>query len=129
MSAAGSQGGASISADPLNALRVAVEATAGRDPHRVALTDGAGSRSYGELARLLAQAGRRRQSGRRALAVGRSLADVETVLTESCAGSGLLLVDAGATAWEVERAEALFVEADRAGGLVLGLCSSGSSGL
>ncbi|HEY0391667.1 MAG TPA: beta-ketoacyl synthase N-terminal-like domain-containing protein, partial [Solirubrobacterales bacterium] len=130
---AGSQGGAG-SADPLNALRVAVEATAGLDPDRVALTDGAVARSYGELAALLEQAGRRRQTGRRALAVGRSLADVETILAESCAGTGLLLVDQGATAWEVERAEALFVEAepaerDGAGDLVLGLCSSGSSGL
>ena len=129
MSSDGSQGGAGISADPLNALRVAVEATAGRDPDRSALTAGARSRSYGELAQLLEQASRRRQPGRRALAVGRSLADVETILAESCAGSGLLLVDVGATAWEVERAETLFVEAERAGDLVLGLCSSGSSGL
>jgi acyl transferase domain-containing protein/NADPH:quinone reductase-like Zn-dependent oxidoreductase/acyl-coenzyme A synthetase/AMP-(fatty) acid ligase/short-subunit dehydrogenase/acyl carrier protein len=125
---AGSQGDASISNDPLTTLRDAVAATAARHPDRVAIADAAGSRSYAELAELLSGAGRKGGS-RRALTVARSLADVETILVASCAGESLLLLDSGTTAWEAERAEALFVDVPSGGGAVLGLCSSGSSGL
>jgi acyl transferase domain-containing protein/acyl-coenzyme A synthetase/AMP-(fatty) acid ligase/acyl carrier protein len=125
---AGSQGDASISEDPLIALRDAIGATARRSPDRVALSDGSASRSYAELAALLEGAARQRRSRRRALAVGRSLGEVEAILRASCAGESLLLVDAGATATEVERAEGLFVGAGGPG-VALGLCSSGSSGL
>src|SRR6185295_19141518 len=133
-SSAGSQGDASIDADPLKGLRAAVEATARREPGRIALTDGVDSRSYGELAGLLDEAARRPRPGRRAFAAGRTVGDVEAILAESCAGSGLLLVVADATAWEVQRAEALFVEAGGPEGRgegepALELCSSGSSGL
>jgi acyl transferase domain-containing protein/acyl-coenzyme A synthetase/AMP-(fatty) acid ligase/acyl carrier protein len=100
----------------------------------VALSDGTDYCTYRDLAGLLEEARRAESKGRRALAVGRSLADVEAILGGACAGDSLLLVDAGVTAWEQERAEALFVGAESAepGGSpspVLGLCSSGSSGL
>jgi acyl transferase domain-containing protein/NADPH:quinone reductase-like Zn-dependent oxidoreductase/acyl-coenzyme A synthetase/AMP-(fatty) acid ligase/acyl carrier protein len=113
----------------LSMLRAAVEATAERSPGRAALSDGRQSRSYGELAELLAGAAAGERS-RRTLRIGRSLAEAERVLCESCAGHSLLLLDGKTTAWERDRAEALFAES--AGDEVrhvLGLCTSGSSGL
>jgi acyl transferase domain-containing protein/acyl-coenzyme A synthetase/AMP-(fatty) acid ligase/acyl carrier protein len=120
-----------VESDSLSRLRAAIEEAARRGPDRIALDDGAESRSYDELAERLAAAAGTDDGGRRALAVQSSVADVESVLTATFAGASLLLLDAKTTARERERAEALFVEATEgaAGGLVLGLCSSGSSGL
>jgi acyl transferase domain-containing protein/acyl-coenzyme A synthetase/AMP-(fatty) acid ligase/acyl carrier protein len=132
MGRVGSQGDAGISKEPLSRLRAAIEATAEHSPDRIALTDGSLSRTYAELAQLCGGVSRHPGAGRRALALGRAVADVEEVLLESLAGDGLLLLDEGTTARELERAEALFVEAgpSRPGGeAVIGLCSSGSSGL
>ncbi len=131
MTPAGSQGDASISESPLIEFRRAVAATAASHPERVALADADGSRSYAELAGLLEDAGGGRRGGRRVLGVGRSLADVEAILSASCAGESLLLLDSATTAWELERAEGLFVAAgdESSDAVILGLCSSGSSGL
>jgi acyl transferase domain-containing protein/NADPH:quinone reductase-like Zn-dependent oxidoreductase/NADP-dependent 3-hydroxy acid dehydrogenase YdfG/acyl carrier protein len=108
-------------------------ATARRSPDRMALTDGVTSRTYRELARLIERSERVDTPARRVLPVGRSVGDVEAVLAASCAGNTLLLVDPGATDWEVERAGGLFtgahLDAPDGTGQVIGLCSSGSSGL
>jgi acyl transferase domain-containing protein/non-ribosomal peptide synthetase component E (peptide arylation enzyme)/short-subunit dehydrogenase/D-arabinose 1-dehydrogenase-like Zn-dependent alcohol dehydrogenase/acyl carrier protein len=119
--------------DPSATLRAAVAGAARRDPDRVALVDGEMSRTYGELARLLERAAAADGGPRRAQALGRSVADVEAVLGATCAGGSPLLLDEGATAWEVERSRALFIAAGQSGPPgeepVLGLCSSGSGGL
>ena len=126
---AGSQGDASISNESPLTLGVAIGETARRFPDRVALTDGAEVRTYADLARLLDEPDRRGAT-RRTLQVSGSLADVELILQESCRGASLLLMDAKATPWEVERAASLFRLADPDGDRhVLGLCTSGSSGL
>jgi len=123
----GSQGGASIANDSLMGLGAAVRAAAERSPDRVALSDGEESRTYAELAALFEDRG---AGGRRAVTVSPSVADVETVLRAGVAGEGLLLLDPGTTAWEIERAEGLFFRAaDEAAPPAIGLCSSGSSGL
>jgi polyene macrolide polyketide synthase len=116
---------------PLALLRTAVEATAGRSPNRLALSDGREERTYGELATLLSEAASGASAARRALLLGRSLAEVELVLRESAGGNSLLLLDSKTTDWERERAEALFVAAgaDPEATHALGLCTSGSSGL
>ncbi len=130
-STAGSQGGPSIEGDPLSRLRTAIEQRAERDPEQVALDDGSEMRTYGGLAERLAAANATERAGRRAVTVQSSVADVESILTQTCAGASLLLLDVKTTARERARAEALFVGAgdDGPGAVVLGLCSSGSSGL
>jgi acyl transferase domain-containing protein/acyl-coenzyme A synthetase/AMP-(fatty) acid ligase/NADPH:quinone reductase-like Zn-dependent oxidoreductase/NAD(P)-dependent dehydrogenase (short-subunit alcohol dehydrogenase family)/acyl carrier protein len=96
----------------------------------VALCDGVDSRTYAELAQLIETASERPASGRRVLRIERSVADAEATLAAAFAGESTLLFDAGATAAEVRRAEQLFVDESAAeSGPVLGLCSSGSSGL
>ena len=132
MGQVGSQGEAGISKEPLSRLRAAIETTAERSPERIALSDGSQSRTYGELAELCGHVASSPDAERRALALGRAVADVEAVLVESLAGRGLLLLDEGRRSGELERAEALFVEAggSRPGDEVaIGLCTSGSSGL
>ncbi|MGH2974666.1 MAG: AMP-binding protein, partial [Solirubrobacterales bacterium] len=126
----GSQGGAGIDNDPIRKLGDAVRAMAHASPNRIALTDGEEARSFGELAELLdvpSAAG----APRRAAKVGSSVTDVEAILRAGFAGESLLLLDASTTAWELERAEALFAKgvAASASPPALGLCSSGSSGL
>ncbi len=131
---AGSQGDASISNKSPFTLGAAIGETAQRNPDRVALSDGAERRTYAELARQLEESTRDPGAKRRALRVGNSIADVELILRESCRGTSLLLMDAKATDWELERAESLFVEGaepeEKEGPRhALGLCTSGSSGL
>lgn len=114
------------------ALSDAVGATAARDPERVAIADAGERRSYAELADLLTRAAERPAEERRARRVEPAVADVESLLTAGCRGGSLLLLDSGATDLELERAGSIFAAAaaDRAEpGPVLGLCSSGSSGL
>jgi acyl transferase domain-containing protein/NADPH:quinone reductase-like Zn-dependent oxidoreductase/acyl-coenzyme A synthetase/AMP-(fatty) acid ligase/NAD(P)-dependent dehydrogenase (short-subunit alcohol dehydrogenase family)/acyl carrier protein len=129
----GSQGGVDINEGPIGRLGVAIRDAAQRNPDRVALVDDEEERSYGELAALLevVDAG---AAPRRAAAIGRSVVDVETILLAGFAGESLLLLDEGTTAWELERAEAIFTDgfepsASDESGPVVGLCSSGSSGL
>jgi acyl-coenzyme A synthetase/AMP-(fatty) acid ligase/acyl carrier protein len=114
------------------ALRDAIESTAARSPERVAIADSEEARTYGELAELLAEASRGPAHGRLATRVSATVGDVESVLAEACRGMSMLALDAGTTAWELERAESLFLgpdPAEAASGPVLGLCTSGSSGL
>lgn len=118
--------------DPLHLLRTAIQEVALADPDRIALKDGHQTRTYGELAMSLDAGSPREQEGRRGVAcVTGCLSDVELLLRDSSAGSSLLVLDAGATRWEVDRARSIFL----AGSLrdptepILGLCSSGSNGL
>ena len=115
----------------LSGLRMAIENAAQCDPDRVALTDGHETRTYGELARLAEVTDVHGEIGREVLVVGGSLRDVELILGKAFEGVSLLLLDSKSTAAEVERAEAIFVEGSGEGldGVVLGLCTSGSSGL
>lgn len=116
-------------------LRGAIESVASRSPERLALAGAGGgeARTYAELAELLARAGERPAPGRHARRVSPTVADAELLLSETCRGRGLLALDAGTTEWELERAGSLFVAAaeddEAAPGPVLGLCTSGSSGL
>ncbi|MGC1852006.1 MAG: AMP-binding protein [Solirubrobacterales bacterium] len=116
-----------------SALREAVESTAARSPERIAIADATETRTYGELAELLMRASERPASGRSAERVGLAVRDAELILSEACRGRSLLTLDAATTEWELQRAAAIFVGAgqdDGAGGEpVLGLCTSGSSGL
>jgi non-ribosomal peptide synthetase component E (peptide arylation enzyme)/acyl carrier protein len=124
----GSQGGAGIDEDPMGRLGDAVRATALRSPDRIAITDGEHERSFAELAELLDAGG----GSRCARTVGQSVADVEAILRAGLAGESVLLLSPGTTDWELERAETLFAAGSAAGfggGPVVGLCSSGSSGL
>ncbi|HXS48454.1 MAG TPA: AMP-binding protein [Solirubrobacterales bacterium] len=118
----------------MSALCDAIEATASSSPERVAVADSGETRTYGELAELLRQTSDHEHGERRAQRVSASVSDVEMVLAGACRGESLLALDASATAWELERAGSLFVDevpADLADqpGPVLGLCTSGSSGL
>ncbi len=125
----GSQGGAGIAGDPLARLGDAIRAAAESHPNRLALRDGSEARTYGELAKL---PGERRPpgAGRRATRLSPTVADAEALLRAGLAGESLLLLDARATEWELRRAERIFVDAGEDGGRpVVGLCSSGSSGL
>jgi acyl-coenzyme A synthetase/AMP-(fatty) acid ligase/acyl carrier protein len=114
------------------ALRRAIDSTASQSPERVAIADAEEARTYGELTELLEQAGRQPAEGRKAGRLSAAVADVELVLTEACRGNCQLALDATATAWELERAGSLFTDAKppvSAATPVLGLCTSGSSGL
>ena len=115
------------------ALREAVEAAASRSPEQVAIADAEGARTYAALAELLAGAGEGRQGERRAERLSPALGDVELLLAEACRGASMLVLDAAATDWELERAGSIFSaagdEASGRHGPVLGLCTSGSSGL
>ncbi len=126
---------------PLGPLGEAIAAAARRDPERVALADGVASRSYGELAQLLAAAGegggegagRWEEAGRDVIALAPEVGAVEAVLRRSLGGESLLLLDPKATAAERERAAAIFSEAgegaDAGERPCVGLTTSGSSGL
>jgi acyl-coenzyme A synthetase/AMP-(fatty) acid ligase/acyl carrier protein len=118
---------------PARALREAVEMSASRSPEQVALADADGARTYAELAELLAGESDRPAEKRRAERLSPRVSDVELLLAKACRGGSLLALDAGTTAWELERAGSLFAAADggasAASAPVLGLCSSGSSGL
>jgi acyl transferase domain-containing protein/acyl-coenzyme A synthetase/AMP-(fatty) acid ligase/acyl carrier protein len=119
-------------ADPRAQLREAIRATARRDPDRVALSGGGESRSYGELARLLAEAAERPDPRRRALALAPTVADAEAVLRQAMQGASLLLLDARTTTAELERAGEIFTAAAGPGDAAapcIGLATSGSSGL
>jgi acyl transferase domain-containing protein/acyl-coenzyme A synthetase/AMP-(fatty) acid ligase/acyl carrier protein len=124
-----------VSPEPaVSMLRGAVDATAGEDPGRVAIAGADGARTYAELAALLREASGEPGGRRSAQRLSATVEDVETVLAEGCRGNSMLALDAKATGWEAERAESLFVAADRDGAgsvgePVLGLCTSGSSGL
>lgn len=114
------------------ALREAVESIAAQSPERIAIADATETRTYGELAELLARAGERPARGRGAERVSPTVGDVELILTAACRGKSLLTLDAAATDWELERAGSIFLAAgdeDGAADPVLGLCTSGSSGL
>ncbi|HEX8074828.1 MAG TPA: beta-ketoacyl synthase N-terminal-like domain-containing protein, partial [Thermoleophilaceae bacterium] len=120
--------------DPLDLLRAAIDGVARHDPDRVALSDGATHRTYGELAEALPNHPPNAGGERDALRIAGSIADVELILAEGFAGHSSLLLDARSTEWEVERARSVFVEArDRGPGdppePMIGLCTSGSSGL
>jgi acyl transferase domain-containing protein/acyl-coenzyme A synthetase/AMP-(fatty) acid ligase/acyl carrier protein len=118
-------------AGPHAQLREAIAAAARRDPERVALVGGGERRTYGELARLLAEAPAP-AARRQALAVAPTVADVEAVLRASVAGASLLLLDARTTAAELERAGEIFTaaaSATDAAAPCIGLSTSGSSGL
>src|SRR5436305_1840468 len=123
----GGQGDAGIDTDSLQRLRASIEGTARVDPDRLALVDATESRSYAELAELLAS-GPGASPARRAVRVSPCVADAEAVLAAAARGESLLLLDAATTDWELERAEAIFAAA-AADGPALGLCTSGSSGL
>jgi acyl-coenzyme A synthetase/AMP-(fatty) acid ligase/acyl carrier protein len=117
-----------------SALRAAIDATAAQSPERVAIADPGEARTYGELSALLEEARILPPEARTARRVGATVSDVEALLVEASRGSSALLLDASATAWELERAGALFAGAAPAApaastGPVLGLCTSGSSGL
>jgi acyl-coenzyme A synthetase/AMP-(fatty) acid ligase/acyl carrier protein len=115
------------------ALREAVESTAARSPERIAIADATETRTYGELAELLARATEQPDRGRSTERVSATVGDVELILTDACRGKSMLTLDAAATEWELERAGAIFAGASQddgaATGPVLGLCTSGSSGL
>lgn len=120
--------------DATSMLREAIEATASRYPERVAISDTEEARNYAELAELLARASRGPAEARSAQRLSATVGDVERVLASACGGNSLLALDAGTTAWELERAASLFGDAgqadsDATAGPVLGLCTSGSSGL
>ncbi len=126
----GSQGGVGIDGGSLRGLGTAIRAVAGSRPDRVALRDATEVRTYGELATLLAAVEPAAPGPRRAARVSPSVADAEAILRAGFAGESLLLLDRGATDWEVERAGDVFAGAGMPGDPpVVGLCSSGSSGL
>ncbi len=112
-------------------LSEAIEAVALHEPDRVALADGGESRTYGQLAFLVE--GAESSNRREAIAVGPSVAGVETLLRRSFRGESLLLLDRAVRREELERAEALFADPAfvTAGGGVqgVGLATSGSGGL
>ncbi len=125
----GSQGGAGVEGSALSGLGEAIRAAAERRPDRVALRDATAARTYGELAALLGERAAP-PAGRRAVRLSPTVADAEAVLRAGFAGESLLLLDPRATEWELERAAAIFAgAADDAGRPLVGLCSSGSSGL
>src|SRR5215218_3910781 len=117
--------------NPLSALATAIAEVARRDPDRAAVSDGVATRSYGELARLLAVEPGARAGERGVHVVGDPVADVESIVAAGWSGRGLLLADEHATATEVERVGEIFAAAGRgpAGAVSIGLCTSGSSGL
>ncbi len=130
MSDAGPREGRSCP-DEVSKLGAAIAETARRDPERVALDDGTAALSYAELSERLAGAEPTEAGARRAIRLESRTADVEAVLAATFGGASLLLLDAKTTDWERERSEGLFVAAggEGPGRPVLGLCSSGSSGL
>src|SRR5437870_856066 len=118
---------------PMQPLRSAIDEIAQADPGRVAVTDGDRSRTYGELARLIEKRGTDEPGGRHSFQLSGTIEDAERIVIEACAGVDLLLMDAKATEWEVSRAASIFTKAPEDGRerpeSVLGLCTSGSSGL
>ncbi|WP_242902249.1 class I adenylate-forming enzyme family protein [Actinomadura terrae] len=114
------------------ALVDAVRAAARRAPGRPALRGAGGEIGYGDLADRLASPDI--GGDRRVLRVSGTVDDAVELLRLACGGHDVLLLDAAATDWEVERARGLFQGAGgRPGGRdrapVLGLCTSGTTGL
>jgi long-chain acyl-CoA synthetase len=114
----------------LSPLHEAVEAVAAHDPDRPALVDAGGRRSYGELARLLAQAAAEPPAPARTVLPARTCrADAERILLVAARDGSTLVLDGAATAWETSRAGSVFVSEPPSLRPVLGLCTSGTSGL
>ncbi|WP_242887555.1 class I adenylate-forming enzyme family protein [Actinomadura litoris] len=110
------------------ALVDAVRSAARRSPDRPALRGAGGEIGYGDLADRLASA--EPGTDRRVLPVSGTVDDVVALLRLACGGHDVLLLDAAATAWEAERARGLFQGAGAEDGSpVLGLCTSGTTGL
>jgi len=111
----------------LSLLAASVARVAAADAARVAVRSGPAEVTYGQLAELLSRAPA--EDGVRAgpvvLPVTGAVADVTALLTHAVAARPVLVLDGAATAWERDRASALFDPP----GPAVGLCTSGTTGL
>src|ERR1700710_2153419 len=113
----------------LSGLANAIAEVARRDPDRIAVGDGVATRSYGDLAELIATTPDARVGERGVHAVGDPVADVESIVAAAWSGRSLLLADEHATVTAVDRGGEVFAAAGPGGAVSIGLCTSGSSGL